>query len=126
MAGSAFAVSFGLVSSPMCRALLKVERAGRASVNLGDRSIVAEFIAVSARKLDSGESGRFLEGRNRMSNILLKVCVAVRALLEEDEAQDLVEYALLLCLITLALITGMNGIAKAVNQTFSSISSSLS
>jgi pilus assembly protein Flp/PilA len=95
-------------------------------MDLEGRSILAEFIAVSARKLDSGRSGRFLEGRNRMSNILLKVWVQVRALLEEEEAQDLVEYALLLCLITLALITGMNGIAKAVNQTFSSISGSLS
>jgi Flp pilus assembly pilin Flp len=42
-----------------------------------------------------------------------------------EQGQDLVEYALLLSLICLALITGINGIAKAANTVFSNISSSL-
>jgi len=61
-----------------------------------------------------------------MSSMLLRVYLQVRALLEEEEAQDLVEYAMLCCLITLALITSMQSIASAVNKTFSNISNSLS
>jgi Flp pilus assembly pilin Flp len=61
-----------------------------------------------------------------MSNMLLNVYVRVRTLLEEEEAQDMVEYAMLCCLITLSLISSMESIASAVNKTFSNISSSLS
>ncbi|MGA3333671.1 MAG: Flp family type IVb pilin [Terracidiphilus sp.] len=42
-----------------------------------------------------------------------------------EEAQDLVEYALLLTIISLALITAMNGIASAVSKVFTDVSTSL-
>jgi len=43
-----------------------------------------------------------------------------------DEAgQDLVEYALLLTMISLALITSISGIASAVTTVFSNVSTSL-
>jgi pilus assembly protein Flp/PilA len=43
-----------------------------------------------------------------------------------EEGQDLVEYALVVCLIALACITGVNQVASAVTAVFSNISSSLS
>jgi pilus assembly protein Flp/PilA len=60
-----------------------------------------------------------------MSNLLLKLYVRFQSLRFGDEGQDLAEYALLLTLISLALISGINGIAKAVNNVFSNISGSL-
>jgi pilus assembly protein Flp/PilA len=61
-----------------------------------------------------------------MNDLLLKIYVRVSTLLRSDEGQDLVEYALLLTLISMSLISSMNGIAKTLNTTFSNISSSLS
>jgi pilus assembly protein Flp/PilA len=60
-----------------------------------------------------------------MSELLLRFYVSFQTLRSCEEGQDLVEYALLLTMISLALVTGINGIAKAVNSTFSNISGSL-
>jgi Flp pilus assembly pilin Flp len=68
----------------------------------------------------------FLTRRTGMNQLLLKAYVKASALLGNDGGQDLVEYALLLTLITLALISGIQGIASTVNTTFSNISASLS
>ena len=43
----------------------------------------------------------------------------------EDEGQDLVEYALLIAFIALACIVGLQNLGTAINQTYNSISSSL-
>ena len=45
--------------------------------------------------------------------------------LKNDEGQDLVEYALLVALIALVCVAGVNNVATAVNNVFSTISSSL-
>ena len=42
-----------------------------------------------------------------------------------EEGQDLVEYALLVALIALVCVSGVNNVATAVNNVFSTISSSL-
>jgi pilus assembly protein Flp/PilA len=60
-----------------------------------------------------------------VSDMLLKLYVKLQVLTASDQGQDLVEYSLLLTLICLSLISGINGIAKAVNTTFSNISASL-
>jgi len=60
-----------------------------------------------------------------VNDMLLKIYVKLQTLTASDEGQDLVEYSLLMRLISLSLISGINGIAKAVNTTFSNISSSL-
>jgi Flp pilus assembly pilin Flp len=60
-----------------------------------------------------------------MSEVILKLYMKFVALRFDDEGQDLVEYALLLCLISLVLISAINGISTAVNTTFSNISASL-
>ena len=44
----------------------------------------------------------------------------------EDEGQDLVEYALLIAFIALACIVGLQALGTAINNTYTSISSSLS
>jgi pilus assembly protein Flp/PilA len=44
----------------------------------------------------------------------------------EDEGQDLVEYALLIAFIALACIVGLTNLGTAINNTYNSISTSLS
>jgi pilus assembly protein Flp/PilA len=60
-----------------------------------------------------------------MNNLFLTMYVKLQNLMNREEGQDLVEYALLVCLIALAAITGVNKVATAVTSVFSNISSSL-
>ena len=60
-----------------------------------------------------------------MNSLLLKKYVELQNLLAHEEGQDLVEYALLVCLIALAAISGVNHVATATTKVFSNISSSL-
>jgi pilus assembly protein Flp/PilA len=60
-----------------------------------------------------------------MSNTLFKLYAKFQDLRSGEEGQDLVEYALLMFLISLALITSLNGIASSISTVFSNISSSL-
>ena len=59
-----------------------------------------------------------------MNNAILKMYVKFNGL-KNDEGQDLVEYALLVCLIALVCIAGVNNVASAVNNVFTNISGSL-
>ncbi len=61
-----------------------------------------------------------------MNNLFLTLYVKFQTLMAREEGQDLVEYALLVCLIALAAITGVSKVATAVNLVFSNISASLS
>jgi len=61
----------------------------------------------------------------KMNNLFLAMYVKLQNLMNREEGQDLVEYALLVCLIALAAITGVNKVATAVTTVFSNISSSL-
>jgi pilus assembly protein Flp/PilA len=56
---------------------------------------------------------------------LLKLWVMFECLTTSEQGQDLVEYALLLTMISLALVSGMRGIASAVTSVFTNISTSL-
>ena len=58
--------------------------------------------------------------------MLFKLRVMFQGLGKSEEGQDLVEYALLVCLIALAAISGVNHVASAVTKVFSNISVSLS
>ena len=60
-----------------------------------------------------------------MNNLFLAMYVKLQNLMTREEGQDLVEYALLVCLIALAAITGVNKVATAVTTVFTNISSSL-
>lgn len=60
-----------------------------------------------------------------MSKTLFRLYVHFQDLRYREDGQDLVEYALLLTMISLALVSGMSGIASAVKNVFSNISNSL-
>jgi pilus assembly protein Flp/PilA len=60
-----------------------------------------------------------------MNNLFLALYVKFQNLMTREEGQDLVEYALLVCLIALAAITGVNKVASAITTVFSNISASL-
>jgi pilus assembly protein Flp/PilA len=60
-----------------------------------------------------------------MSDLSLRLYVKFQRLMSEEQGQDLVEYALLVCLIALAAISGVNHVATATTKVFSNISSSL-
>lgn len=61
-----------------------------------------------------------------MSNLVLKICAAVRTLVEHDEAQDLVEYAMTVALIALGTVAGMQSLASGVTLAFNDVSASIS
>jgi pilus assembly protein Flp/PilA len=61
-----------------------------------------------------------------MNTMFLALYVKLQNLMTREEGQDLVEYALLVCLIALAAITGVNKVASAITTVFSNISASLS
>jgi len=60
-----------------------------------------------------------------MNSLLLNLCAKFQGLKNGEEGQDLVEYALLVCLIALVCITGVNNVATAINTVFSNMSGSL-
>jgi pilus assembly protein Flp/PilA len=60
-----------------------------------------------------------------MNCLVLNLRTKFRSLTNGEEGQDLVEYALLVCLIALACIVGVNNVASAVTTVFSNISASL-
>ena len=60
-----------------------------------------------------------------MNTMLLKLYVKFQDLMNREEGQDLVEYALLVALIALAAVTGIGKVATAVTSVFTNISSSL-
>jgi pilus assembly protein Flp/PilA len=49
----------------------------------------------------------------------------LRRLWREEEGQDLIEYALLVALVALAAVTGMQGLANAINTEFLALGSSM-
>jgi pilus assembly protein Flp/PilA len=61
-----------------------------------------------------------------MNGVLLKMYIKFQNLKDSEEGQDLVEYALLVCLMALAAISGVNRMSGAVTKVFSNISNSLS
>jgi pilus assembly protein Flp/PilA len=65
-----------------------------------------------------------IEG-TEMNKMFVRIYLGLHDLQTDERGQDLIEYALMMALISLALISGINGIARAVNTTFTNISSSL-
>jgi len=60
-------------------------------------------------------------GKNTMMNLYLML----RNRLAEEEGQDLVEYALIIALIALACVTGLKGLATAIQAAFTNIGTNL-
>lgn len=60
-----------------------------------------------------------------MNTLFLQLYVKAQELINREEGQDLVEYALLISLIALAAITATTSLAGAITGVFARISTSL-
>jgi pilus assembly protein Flp/PilA len=60
-----------------------------------------------------------------MENMLLKLHVKFHSMLNGEEGQDLVEYALVVALIAFGCTAGMQSLASALNTAFNGLSTSL-
>jgi len=60
-----------------------------------------------------------------MNNFMIKMYVIGKNLMEREEGQDLVEYALVVALIAFGAVTGMGYLATGLNHAFSNIASTL-
>jgi pilus assembly protein Flp/PilA len=61
-----------------------------------------------------------------MNTLFLKMYVKAQDLMSREEGQDLVEYALLVALISLAAVGVVTGVATRITSIFQSISTALS
>ncbi|HUA92495.1 MAG TPA: hypothetical protein VL991_08005 [Terracidiphilus sp.] len=61
-----------------------------------------------------------------MNDLFLKTYLKIRDLMTREEAQDLVEYALLITLVSLAAVGGIRKVTSAINTVFTNISNTLS
>jgi pilus assembly protein Flp/PilA len=60
-----------------------------------------------------------------MNTVLLRAHLFVNEMLEREDGQDLVEYALVVAMIAFGATAGMGKLASAINTAFSNISSKL-
>jgi len=60
-----------------------------------------------------------------MNDTLLRFYIKIHDLATREEAQDLVEYALVVAMIAFAATAGMRNVATGLNTAFSNISSKL-
>ena len=65
-------------------------------------------------------------GNNLANDVCLRLHFGIRDFIVREEAQDLVEYALIVALIALACTAGMNKLASGLKGAFSSIATTLS
>jgi pilus assembly protein Flp/PilA len=71
------------------------------------------------------EAGKIDPGENKMNTMLLKLYVKFQDLMNREEGQDLVEYALVLALITVGAVAILTGIGTKVVSTLTSINNAL-
>jgi len=60
-----------------------------------------------------------------MKSKIWKLYAGVRALIQKEEGQDLIEYTLVVALIALAATAGMKEVATDINAAFTSIGGKL-
>jgi pilus assembly protein Flp/PilA len=61
-----------------------------------------------------------------MNTLLLRVTAYVRDLIEDEQGQDLVEYALAVALIAFGAVSGMRFLSTGLNHAFTQIATVLS
>ena len=66
-----------------------------------------------------------LTGRTQMNTMLLKMYVKFQDLMDREEGQDLVEYALVLALIALGATAARRVLATNISTVFANIASQL-
>jgi pilus assembly protein Flp/PilA len=62
---------------------------------------------------------------NAMNKMLFTLSFKLRDLVEQQEGQDLVEYAMITALIAFGVVSGMSKLSKGLNTAFSNISATL-
>ncbi len=60
-----------------------------------------------------------------MKNLMYHLYLKLQALKDQEEGQDLVEYALVVALIAFGATAGMGALAGGINQAFNTISTTL-
>jgi pilus assembly protein Flp/PilA len=60
-----------------------------------------------------------------MNTLILRAYLFGKYLLEREEGQDLVEYALIVALIAFGAINGMHFLSAGINRAFSNIANTL-
>jgi len=60
-----------------------------------------------------------------MNNTLIKLYVMFQDLMNREEGQDLVEYALIIALVSIALVVSLNGLTTAITGVFTTIAGKL-
>jgi len=60
-----------------------------------------------------------------MNTLYIRAVLYVRQLIDDEQGQDLVEYALVVALIAFGAIAGMGYLAKGINRAFSGIATTL-
>jgi len=60
-----------------------------------------------------------------MNDMLLKLSIKMKSLIEDEQGQDLIEYALVVALIAFAATAGMSALATSINTAFTNIGTKL-
>ena len=60
-----------------------------------------------------------------MNFVLLRAFLYIQQLIEDEQGQDLVEYALVVALVAFGAISGMHLLATGLNHAFSGIATTL-
>lgn len=60
-----------------------------------------------------------------MKDMMLKLYVKMQSMLASEEGQDLVEYALLAALLSLAAVAFLGDVSSAINDTFKNVAAEL-
>jgi pilus assembly protein Flp/PilA len=63
--------------------------------------------------------------RTPMNNTLIKLYVMFQNLMNREEGQDLVEYALIIALVSIALVVSLGSLTTAISGVFSTIAGKL-
>jgi len=61
----------------------------------------------------------------QMKDKLLKLTIKIQSLIKDEEAQDLIEYALVVALVAFAATAGMSSLSTGINKAFSQIANTL-
>ena len=60
-----------------------------------------------------------------MNTLMLRTYLFMKQMLEQEDGQDMVEYALVVALIAFGAVTGLHSFTAGLNKAFASISSTL-
>jgi pilus assembly protein Flp/PilA len=60
-----------------------------------------------------------------MNNLMLKLCLEMQAFMVREEAQDLVEYALVVALVAFGATAALKTLGSGLNSAFTVISTTL-